>query len=154
MAVNKANTETRVEPLTDEQRIAQMEMEAQKRADEILAEAEKARRDAEAILANAKLTAASIPTAPAANFDKEISAAAKLSLTARMRRQFGEDVELVTFAIPLDTETRNMTLTATVNGISYEFTRGEVYEMAKPLYQLILESYNAGNIAENSEFKL
>ena len=153
---NRKPTEMTVEETVDEvqQRIAQMEMEAQKRVDEMLAEAEKKQRQANEVLESAKLAAASIPATPRKSFDKEISEAEKLNLTDRMKRQYGADVEMVHTAVPLGSETREGILGVVVNGISYEFKRGEVYDIAKPLYDLIMGSYRAGIEAEAAAPKL
>lgn len=137
-----------------QQRIAQMEMEARKRIDGMLAEAERKQRQADEVLESAKLAAASIPTAPRKSFDKEISEAEKLGLSERMKRQFGADVEMVHTAVPLDAETRDSVLGVVVNGISYSFKRGEVYDIAQPLYELIMGSYRAGIEAEAAAPKL
>lgn len=153
---NRKPTEVTGEETVDEaqQRIAQMEMEAQRRIDEMLAEAEKKQKQADEVLESAKLAAASIPVTPKKSFDKEISEAEKLSLTERMKRQFGDDVEMVHTAVPLDAETRDSMLGVVVNGISYAFKRGEVYDIAQPLYELIMGSYRAGIEAEAAAPKL
>lgn len=149
MANRKPTEMTEVETVDEaQQRIAQMEMEAQKRIDEMLAEAEKKQRQADEVLESAKLAAASIPATPRKSFDKEISEAEKLNLTDRMKRQFGADVEMVHTAVPLGSETREGVLGVVVNGISYEFKRGEVYDIALPLYDLIMGSYRASIEAE------
>lgn len=153
---NRKPTEMTGEETVDEaqQRIAQMEMEAQKRIDEMLAEAEKKQKQANEVLESAKLAAASIPATPKKSIDKEIREAEKLCLTDRMKRQFGENVEMVRTAVPLDPETRDSTLGVVVNGIGYDFTRGDVYDIAKPLYELIMGSYRAGIEAEAAAPKL
>jgi hypothetical protein len=121
------------------QRIAQMEMEAQRRIEAKIKEAENKEAAAAKVLENARLTAAGIPQAPKQTLDKELSEAAKLSLQARMERQFGGD-DMTSVAIPLDMEGKSTLMSVLVNGWEYNFQRGMVYSIPKAMLPLIMGS--------------
>lgn len=122
-----------------QQRIAQMEMDAQRKIDQMMKEAAEKEALAAKVLENAKLTAANIPHEDKKTFDQELAEAAKLTLIERMKRQFGDD-NMIQISIPIDNESRAKTMCVTINGWDYEFRRGEVYEIPKAMLPVIMGS--------------
>ena len=127
------------------QRIAQMEMEATRRIEEMMKQAEAKQAEADKILENAKMTAARLPISNR-TFDKKISEAERMSQEERMKRQFG-DCKRVSIVIPIDNEAKGRTMDVFVNGIPYSFIRGEVYDVVEPLSLIIL-----GSVYKDSAF--
>ncbi len=123
------------------QEIAQMKMDAQREIDARHTKAEENEKKAEKILENAKLVAANIPVAKERkSLDRELSEAAKLTLQARMEKQFGAE-NMTNIVIPFDNDSRaTTTMDVIVNGWAYQFKRGVGYTVPQAMLPLIMGS--------------
>ena len=142
-----ATTKNEVVETTAEQDIAAMKMAAQKEIDAAKRKAEKIMQEANAIMENAKLTAASIPHVDKKTLNAELDEADKMSMEERMKAQFGDE-ERVSVAIPFEDGNKDTILNVTINGWEYPFRRGNVYSVPKALMDVIMGSVYSPSEAE------